>query len=403
VTSELSVHGQRHIRPRVVAVSSHPIQYQAPWFRALAEVASLDFSVMFVDQPDAQQQGRGFGLPFQWDVPLLDGYPWQLASDVNGSGALNGFFSARLGSPRKLLRELKPDVLLLTGWHVWPLIQLLIAAWRLRVPVVMRGDSNALRPRRWHARLFHRLLLRRCSAFLTTGRANRDFYRCYGIAEQQLFDAPHFVDNERFMESAEASAGRRDELRRRWSIPPDAVCFCYAGKLEPKKRIMDLLEALRLAVPQSAQTLYLLVVGTGDLLPQARAMAQMHALPVTFAGFLNQSEIPEAYTASDCLVLPSDFGETWGLVVNEAMACGRPAIVSDRVGCGPDLVSNGSTGAVFPFGDTAALAKVLVDLASAPEQLQAMGARARRLVLTDYCIQRSVAGTARAVDYVLGL
>lgn len=358
--------------------------------------------MLFIQQPDSQQQGQGFGVAFQWDVPLLEGYRSQQAPDIRGRGGLNGFFAARIARPLALLRQIDPDVLLLTGWHIWPLVQMLIAARWARVPVVMRGESNALRPRPRFKRALHRLLLRRCAAFLPIGKANRDFYRGYGIGAQKMFDTPYFVDNARFIRSAADCMPRRADLRADWAIPAQATCFCYAGKLEPKKRILDLIKAFRIAVARSDRSLHLLVVGTGELLPQARAMAAEHALPVTFTGFLNQTEIPSAYVAVDCLVLPSDYGETWGLVVNESMACGRPAIVSDRVGCAADLVTDGITGAVFPFGDTAALAERLLEFAGNPERVCVMGEQARSRVFQDYSVEKSVEGTLRAVRYVLG-
>lgn len=392
----------RRTPPRVLAVASHPIQYQAPWFRALALAPGIDFSVLFVQQPDAQQQGRGFGVAFEWDIPLLEGYRSQRVPEIRGPGGLNGFFSARITRPLALLRQLDPDLLLLTGWHVWPLMQMLVAAWWAGVPVIMRGESNALRRRPWPARALHGLLLGRCAAFLPIGRASRDFYAGYGIDERALFDTPYFVDNARFAAAAGQAMPRRADLRERWGIPADAICFCYAGKLEPKKRILDLLEALRIALAQPGARLHLLVVGTGELMPEAQAMAAQWRLPVTFAGFLNQTEISAAYVAADCLVLPSDHGETWGLVVNEAMACGRPAIVSDRVGCAADLVTDRVTGSIFPFGDTAALAQRLLELAAEPERLRAMGEQARDHVLQGYSVERSVEGTLRAIQYVLG-
>jgi glycosyltransferase involved in cell wall biosynthesis len=371
-----------------------------PWFRALAAIEDIDFSVLFISHLDAQQQGRGFGLAFEWDIPLLDGYRSRQAPGLRRGPGRKGFFSKRLGDPRAVLREMEPDVLVLTGWHMWPLVQLLIAAWRLGIPVVMRGESNALRQRPPVAQFLHRSILRRCAAFLPIGRASRDFYRGYGIAEPLLFDTPYFVENARFRASAERAMPGREQLRARWGIPPAAVCYCYAGKLEPKKRILDLLGALHVAVSRSVRPVHLLVIGSGELQREAEAMVAQLKLPVSFAGFLNQTEIPSAYAAADCLVLPSDYGETWGLVVNEAMACGRPAIVSDRVGCAPDLVSDGVTGAVFPFGDIPALADRLVELAD-PERLRTMGERARERVMQGYSVERSVAGTLEAIRFVL--
>ena len=141
-----------------------------------------------------------------------------------------------------------------------------------------------------------------------------------------------------------------------------------------------------------------LTIGTGELMRQAKALAKRDRLPVTFGGFLNQTEMPQAYAASDCLVLPSDAGETWGLVVNEAMACGMPAIVSDQVGCGPDLVLEGRTGAVFPLGDMDALAQKIADFASDPDRLKVMGKEAQRSVMTYYSVDRAVEGTLAATQ-----
>ena len=99
--------------------------------------------------------------------------------------------------------------------------------------------------------------------------------------------------------------------------------------------------------------------GAGDLEPELKEIARREGVNASFTGFRNQSELPAVYAGADLLVLPSDGLETWGLVVNEAMACGLPAIVSDAVGCGPDLVETGKTGAIFPLGDVSALADAI--------------------------------------------
>ena len=119
------------------------------------------------------------------------------------------------------------------------------------------------------------------------------------------------------------------------------------------------------------------MVGDGPLRVACEALVREQNLPIRFAGFLNQSKITEAYVASDALALPSDGGETWGLVVNEAMACGRPCIVSDRVGCGPDLVIPQKTGSIFRLGDVTALANSMLGIADNPERVISMGVEAR--------------------------
>ena len=175
----------------------------------------------------------------------------------------------------------------------------------------------------------------------------------------------------------------------------------YAGKLEQKKRITDLLEALGM-LREENYAVHLLVAGDGELMQQARHKAQESGLPVTFCGFLNQTEISKAYVAADCLVLPSDFDETWGLVVNEAMACGVPAIVSDRVGCGPDLVIDGDTGYRFQFGNTKELALAMrkFERLSTDERSE-FGRTAKELVHKEYSISAAVEGLQNSIRFAL--
>ena len=381
---------------RVAIVATHPIQYQVPWFRALAASGEIDLKVYFALLPDEEQQGVGFGVGFQWDIPLREGYDWEVLENRAGDPGLHSFFGCNAPGIHRALRDWGAEVAILTGWHSLVLLQALWAAKRLRLPVIVRGESNDMRRRPGWKRLGHRILFRSFDRLLTIGRANRALYRSAGVSAARLFDAPYMVDNERFALRAVELADRRAVLRERWQIADGACCFLFAGKLTDKKRPLDLIEAARLAGDRGAD-LHLLVVGDGVLMEAARQKARALGLPVTFAGFLNQSEMAEAYVASDCLVLPSDDGETWGLVVNEAMACGRPAIVSDKVGCGPDLIRDGETGYVFPLGDVEALAERLTALAADPERLAEMGRRAQRLVRDEYNLDRAVEGTLAAI------
>jgi glycosyltransferase involved in cell wall biosynthesis len=137
---------------------------------------------------------------------------------------------------------------------------------------------------------------------------------------------------------------------------------------------------------------HLLLVGSGPLEEACRALAAQQRLPVSFAGFLNQSEMPTAYAVADALVLPSDHGETWGLVVNEAMACGLPAIGSDQVGGAEDLVLEGRTGLVSPVGQPAALAAAMGRMAADPATAARMGATAKELVRTHFSVRNAAEG-----------
>lgn len=383
---------------KVAVVSTHPIQYYTPWFQGLARQPNIELKVYYALLPDEQQQSVGFGQAFAWDIPLLDGYDWELLPNKRRSPSLRGFLRSSTPAIKTKLARLRPDAVIVTGWQSLPLLQALRAATALRIPRIVRGESNALRSRPAWVRATHRLLLSRFDAFLAIGKANREFYLRYGIDAQRIFSCPYFVDNHRFAEQHREAARDRNSLRAAWSIPEGHTCFLYVGKLESKKRIMDLLRALELA-RRNSPAVHLLVAGAGELMGEAREFAAANELPVTFAGFLNQSQIARAYAAGDCLVLPSDYGETWGLVVNEAMACGLPAIVSDRVGCWSDLVEEGVTGAVFPFGDVGALARKIETLAADPGELARLGRRASERI-RDYSVEGAVAGTVRAVEFV---
>lgn len=385
---------------RLTAVATHPVQYQAPYFRALAGMPEIDLHVFYAVLPSAEEQGVGFGRSFEWDVPLLDGYSWGVLDGVqHRKDTTSGFSALSVPGIRAQLQAARPDAILVPGWQSKVLVQAARAAAAMRIPAILRGDSNDLRKRPLWARLAHRWYFRRFAAFLAVGRANRRLYERAGVSSDRIFAVPHVVDNDRFVQAARELRPRRAELRRSWSIEGGTFCVLFAGKLQAKKRPGDLLEALELA-RSSHGDLRLLVVGSGELESELRVRARERRLPVTFAGFLNQSEIPAAYASADALVLPSDAGETWGLVVNEAMASGLPAVVSDRVGCREDLVSDGETGFSFPLGDTRALAACLTTLAKDPIRAAAMGDAARRRVLEFYSMERAVDGTMTALQAV---
>jgi glycosyltransferase involved in cell wall biosynthesis len=178
----------------------------------------------------------------------------------------------------------------------------------------------------------------------------------------------------------------------------DSTVFLFAGKFIAKKNPLDYLKALEIAYRAGAPAVGLMA-GDGPLRPACESQVIAAGLPVTFSGFLNQSEVINAYIAADCLVLPSDGGETWGIVVNEAMWSGLPCIVSDQVGCGPDLVAAQGVGEVFPLHDEAALAAAMVKFARDPELRRQSGERAR-VVIRAYSIASAVEGTVSAVAAV---
>lgn len=385
---------------KLLALATHPIQYQAPWFRRLAQSPGVDLFVAFGLLPTAEQQGVGFDVPFTWDLDLLGGYRSTQLELAGRTPALDHFFGLRARGLRNFIKQCEPDALILSGWNSFILTQGLLAARLLQVPILMRCEANDLRTRRPLVRWLQRAVLRQTDASLAIGGANREFLKARGVRDRQIFSAPYFVDNGWFLTAAARLEPERNALRTEFGFSADCLVALFVGKLIEKKRPGDLIAAAAQARRAGAD-IEVLFAGDGALRPVLEEAARALGVPVRFAGFLNQAAIPRAYVAADLLVLPSDAGETWGLVVNEAMACSRPAIVSDQVGCRTDLVHEGKTGWSFRCGEVTSLAARLTSSARDRTKLHAMGIRARDHVLANYSVEHAVAGTLAAANSVV--
>ena len=383
---------------RLAILSTHPIQYHAHWFRALAARPDLDLSVFYCySASPADQAQAGFGVEFDWDIPLLEGYRYTFLD--GGSRKPGNFFALDAPGIGDMLAREKVDAVLVNGWHYKAAWQTIFACWKTRIPVMVRSDSQLASPRSPLKRLLkhplYRSFIPRFDACLAVGIRSRDYYLHYGARPERIFLVPHVVPDH-FMAAAGEAELRRPLLRRQWGFPDEDVVFLFAGKFIENKRPMDFLRALEAAASQEPRMAGLMV-GDGPVRAACEEFVSSRKLRVHLTGFLNQSQIVDAYVAADCLVLTSR--ETWGMVVNEAMSCSRPAVVSDAVGCVPDLVRDGRSGAVFPLGDVEALSHTLVALARDPARVQAMGECARA-GLQPYSLDAAVRGLIDAVEAV---
>jgi glycosyltransferase involved in cell wall biosynthesis len=385
---------------KLLVIASHPIQYQVPIFRLLAADPSLDLEVLYLTVPDAVEQGEGFGVPFEWDIPMLTGYKWRKAKTLTGSGGFGTFSGLRLKRPVAEINSSsfgRPDVVLMTGWQCMGLLQLFIAARLKRISILLRMDNNEMRHRGLLMSVLHRLTLKQVKFVLPVGIANSKYYHSLGVVNTRMVASPHCVDNDRFIVLADQERPHRHQIRQNWKVPDSAFCFLFCGKLEEKKHPGDILAALAIIKQATTSTqVHCLFVGSGALESELKCQAERLNLPVTFIGFLNQRELPSAYVAADALVLPSDCNETWGLVVNEAMACGLPAIVSDQVGCAEDLIHNGQTGLVYSCRDVDALARAMLTFATNCAASQQMGKNAAHLVSSSYSLEAAARGIIKS-------
>lgn len=325
-----------------------------------------------------------FGLPVAWDIDLLSGYQHQ--------------FLSRLRHPQRLSRRAATlahwvrshDVVVVNGYNSPWMLQVMGVCRARRIPYLLRASSHlhgiSPGPRRHLRQVVTRLVVAASSGGLSMGHLNDEFYR--KTRARMVTFAPNSVDDARF---AAPSAVSRPELLAKWGLQSDGPVILFCGKLIPRKRPLDLISALG-RLTGEVTTIF---AGDGALADTVRAALTPGRGVVT--GFVNQSDLPAYYQAADILVLPSET-ETWGLVVNEAMATGTLPVVSDRVGCAPDLVEG--MGEVYPCGDAASLAAAL---ARAIERLGDPGLRDRvRQHASRYSLERTAVGFEQATLVVAG-
>ena len=381
---------------RLGVLATHPIQYHAPLYRALAD--ELDLAVYFAHQQTAEGQAdAGFGVAFEWDVPLLDGYPSVFLTNRAARPDVGTFAGCDTPEIADVIARERFDAFLVNGWYNRSYWQAIRACWRTGTPLLVRGDSQLHTPRsllkRAAKEAAYRAFIPRFDGYLVVGQRAEEYYLHYGADPERLHFVPHFVDNAFFAAAAERLRPQRASLRTRRGVTPDASVLLFAGKFIPVKRPLDFVRGVA-ALARRVPGVEGAMVGEGPMRAEIEAEIERTGAPVRLLGFFNQSEMPEAYALADALVLPSET-ETWGLVVNEALACGLPAVVSSGVGCAPDLIESGVTGETYPMGDVDALAVAMeraLHLVQDPATMRALNAK-----METYSLETAVRGTLEAV------
>ena len=368
---------------KLAIVTTHPIQYNAPWFKLLSTRGIVCLKVFYTWGETAMQSkyDPGFNKNIEWDIPLLEGYDHTFVKNISptpGSHHFNGIDNPGL---IKEIEDWGPQAILVFGWKFKSHLKVL-RHFKGKKRILFRGDSNLLDEAQGFAlkkilrSLFLRWVYRHVDAALYVGTANKKYYQAFGLKDGQLIFAPHATDNNRFIENVNTSA------REAAGIPKDAFVFIFAGKFETKKDPELLLDTfLQINDPAA----HLLMVGNGELEGQLHQTAGRQATGVQasihFLPFQNQQKMPGIYSMADVLVLPSKGpGETWGLCVNEAMACSKAVLVSDKCGCVADLVKEGINGYVFKNRDSNSLLKQMNKLLLGKQQIKAMGRQSLQII-----------------------
>ncbi|MBI1780016.1 MAG: glycosyltransferase family 4 protein [Sphingobacteriales bacterium] len=342
------------MKKRLAIVSTHPIQYNAPLFKLLSKQEWLSIKVFYTwGQSKGKVFDPGFGKDREWDIPLLDGYDYQFVENISGEPGSHHFKGIINPSLISEIEAYNPDGLLVFGWSFQSHLKV-IRYFNKRMPVIFRGDSTLLDEpaqftvRKIVRRFFLRWVYSHVDYVLYAGTANRHYFEQLGLKSHQLLFAPHAIENERF--SDEDGVYEQDAFfwRRELGIKDHELVFLFAGKLEPKKDPELLLNTFMKLGLHDARLIF---VGDGVLEASLKEKANTDSR-IIFLPFQNQSRMPVVYRLGNIFVLPSKGpGETWGLAVNEAMACGRPVLVSDKCGCATDLVKNHHNGFIIRARD----------------------------------------------------
>ena len=395
---------------RVAYLVSHPIQYQAPLLRRIAQEEDIDLRVFFAsDFSVAGYRDEGFGVDVQWDVDLLAGYRFEFLPKLRDQRS-TGFASminyglwSRLGGGWK---GEGCDVLWTHGYWSVNALHAIVAAKALGIPVLLRAETTLVdrERKRWKLagrRIFFGMLRHLIDGVLAIGSLNRENWQHYLGVDFPKYSMPYAVDNEFFQRRSREAAAGREQLRSELGLEAGRPVILFASKLTERKRCVDLLDAYVSLVESGAlaSVPYLVIVGDGEERQALEAKAAASRLSgIRFCGFKNQSELPRYFDLASVFVLPSRH-EPWGLIVNEVMNAARAVIVSGDVGCQPDLVTDGVEGCVFPVGDVAALSEALLRVLGNDDTASRMGEQARKRI-DGWNFEEDVRGLRRAIAAV---
>lgn len=359
---------------RLAIITTHPIQYNAPLFAMLHNRGNITLKVFYTwgEQVLKKKFDPGFDKNIEWDIPLLDGYDYCFVKNVSantGSHHYKGIDNPTLISD---ITKWNPDAVLIYGWNFKSHLKVL-KFFHNRIPILFRGDSTLLSAVSLFKKLLRKTFLKwvynKVDKALYAGTHNKNYFLEYGMKEQQLIFTPHAIDNGRFISNEDDFTLAIKKWKDDLNIKDEDIGFLYAGKLDNNKNVSLLLKAF---TELHQQNIFLIIAGNGimenELKSSVSAVKNIHFMP-----FQNQSNMPVLYRLSDVFVLPSK-SETWGLGINEAMACSRAVLISSGCGAAIDLVHEGQNGFIFLSENWMDLKqKMLHMITNKKNELQKMG------------------------------
>jgi glycosyltransferase involved in cell wall biosynthesis len=372
---------------RIVIITEIIAPYRIPVFNALRQCRGVDLQVIFLAEHDPTER--------EWLIYKDEiRFPYQVLPSWRRRVGRHNFL-LNWGAERAL-RRAAPDFVVCGGYNYVASWQSMSWARRNRVPFGLWVESTTRDSRDGH-RLIEFLktrFLRGCDAFVVPGKSSVEYLSRYGVPSEMIFTAPNAVDTRFFAERAGVVRENPGFHREALGLP--ARFFLFAGRLVPQKGIFDLLAAYGALAPELRKEIGLVFVGDGPARPALlQRAANVNSGSIQIVGFAHRELLATYYALADTFVFPTHT-DPWGLVVNEAMACGLPVISSDAAGCVADLIESGWNGRVVPAGDVGQLAGAMDELARNAELRPLMGQRGRQRIEL-YSPEAWAAGMAEAV------
>lgn len=359
---------------KLLVFESHPVQYRAPIYRALQLRCPNQFQVVYgTDQSIRGWTDEGFGKAVAWDEPLLEGYPSQILGNSLPEG-LSGFSSLSGQGIRGLLRNRRPQAVLLTQFRYAFDWTAFVSARTMGIKTWIRQETQDAafersRAKDWVRSMCYRLIYSQVNHAFYIGSLNQSHLTRHGISVSRMTRSPYATVDRCVGISDNEIWSRRNGIRRHLGIKPEEWVVAFSGKFIEKKDPALVLDAVSGLPQKTRNPVSVLMIGSGELEPSLRQQAErltQEGIRVVFAGFVNQSAICDYYLAADALVLPSRrMGETWGLVVNEALQAGCAVVMSDAVGCAAEFGSWERV-RVVPVGSADQCRAALAELAVFP-------------------------------------
>ncbi len=339
---------------------------------------------------------------YPWQTPR-EGEPFEWATLFPDRALESLPRGAASGAIRQALDRDRPDAVAIVGYSRPESTAALGWARRSSRPTILMSESQEIdHPRVWWKEAVKRRRVRRCSAALVGGERHRDYLVTLGMPRDRIALGYNAVDNAHYARHAEAarqSPDGRDGL-------PAAPYFLAVNRFAPEKNLPTLIRAFaRYRAAASGDPWDLVLCGDGpDAAEVEDAIGRVGlGRAIHRPGFLQAGELSRWYGYASAFVHPS-LSEPWGLVVNEAAACGLPLLVSDRAGCVETLVPDppGTTGVRFDPRDEGALAARLEWIAGLPATGRAAMGRRAAEVVAGWGPERFAEGTLQALQMAIG-